>query len=208
MSPKTQSVLIMCMSVVFGIAPNIPELANISGLMVPPWAKFVCAVVASIGAIVGFRLPAQKSLATSDDGKNSGGGPGVTLSGDPHPGLSKTPPVASFMALGAACLLLSVFLFACPPGTTPQTVTTDALSAEGFVCFVDELGDPLLPTGPAQTIASFIQNACQASIPQALTKLVATLVEAFENTPIPGEADAGPNVGISRLRARAHVRTK
>jgi hypothetical protein len=208
----------MVACVVFGVGPNVPELMGSSGMFVPNYIKFICALVAATGAVVGYRLPAQKNLASDNDtGKNSSGGPGVTLGGAPHPALAKaltavtappTPPAAArlssrsflglvFTAIAMAYLAVLVACGANPPSV--NTVTTEALTVEGTVCFVDELADPLLPVGTVQVIASWIQNACQKSIPQTLTTLVAQLITGIMG-PSP---DAGPDGGTSAARPNA-----
>ena len=209
MSPKNTSYLIMFASILVGVGPHVPNLMSTSGMTVPSWVKFVCALVASIGTVVGFRLPAQGSLADGN-GKDSSGGPGVKLNGDLHPLANTATPPASpyhvFTKRHVFSLVAAAFtILGC--GAMPaqvNTVTTQALSMEGLICFVDELADPLLPTGDAQTMAVFVQNACSKDIPQALTSLVAQLITGL----MAPSADAGAATVDAGALAhfRAHYR--
>lgn len=196
MSPQTQSRLIMFVSILLAVGPHVPDLWLGSGMIVPNWLKFACALVGSIGTYVGFQLPSQKSLAAGDDGKNSSGGPGVTLRGTPHPGNTAPPAAAAFVAMAIVALCLA----GCPntSANTVNTVTTQALTVEGQVCLIDELADPLLPNGTALIIAAFVQNLCQKSIPQGLTALVAQIIDGIVG-------GSGPSVGDTSLLARLRL---
>ena len=212
MSPKNTSYLLMFFSIVVGVGPHVPDLMTNSGLHASPWVKFVCAIVACAAGVVGFRLPAQGKLADGD-GKNSSGGPGVKLDGTPHPGPAAAPPTSPYrvnarVVRGAfAFFMFLTGIYVCPGcGATPaqvNTVTTQALSMEGLICFVDELADPLLPTGDVQTMAVFVQNACSKDIPQALTTFVAQLIAQLSSTP--AVADGSVGAALSKLdRIRDH----
>lgn len=212
MSPKNTSYLLMFFSIVVGVGPHIPDLMTNSDLHASPWVKFVCAIVACAAGVVGFRLPAQGKLADGN-GKNSSGGPGVKLDGTPHPGPAAAPPASPYRVNArvvrgafAGFFMFLTGIYVCPGcGATPaqvNTVTTQALSVEGLICFVDELADPLLPTGDPQTIAVFVQGACAKDIPQSLTSLVATLITGLM-APSPDAGAATVDAGaLAHFRAR------
>jgi hypothetical protein len=82
---------------------------------------------------------------------------------------------------------------------------------EGYVCALDQIGDGLLPSGPALAVASAIQGACSSDIPQGLTGLVVNLVDAFAPAAAPDAgADAGAPVALApeaRAKAKAEAAT-
>jgi len=89
LSPKGQAYLLLALSILFGVGPQLDTFVADAGMHVPPWMKLVGALLGSIGTIVFAQLPALKHLAGAD-GTNSSGAPGLTLGGTPS---QRPPPV-------------------------------------------------------------------------------------------------------------------
>jgi hypothetical protein len=84
MSPKAQAILLLVVSVVFSVGPELPELVAGSGMAVPNWIKLVGAILGAAGTIVFAQMPALKQLASAKKPQ------GLTLTGKPS-----TPPPAT-----------------------------------------------------------------------------------------------------------------
>jgi hypothetical protein len=128
---------------------------------------------------------------------------------------TKTPPTAARVAVALLGIMLGLPAGALVVGSVaavtategcnasvPPVTPAEVISIEGDACLIDELADPLLPSGTATVIATFIQNACSKDIPQTLTTFVAQLIEELSSTPTvaDGSVGAAPISTLDRIR--------
>ena len=91
-------------------------------------------------------------------------------------------------------LAVAMFLFGCvcmgdatSSCKNVNSAEQTALTIEGYACVLDQMANAVLPNGPVEQVASAIQQACSAFIPQGLTSVIVAILNAF----LARQGDAG-----------------
>jgi hypothetical protein len=167
---------------------------------------FVAPVQKAIVVVVGLAALVKQASAKSAATTSSTGG---------QAGCASVRSLVLTATIGVLLALVVPSVAGCPGGpVAPNTVQT-ALTVEGYVCVLDQLADGLLPSGPALVVATAVQTACAANIPQGLTGDIVTIIDAFSAAGDAGSVDAGsvlavsdPSSGTVKLVDRAAARAE